>query len=24
VQHSEDVVRRYVDNFEYLGKALSA
>jgi glutamate-1-semialdehyde 2,1-aminomutase len=24
VQHSEDDVRRYVDNFEYLGKALSA
>ena len=24
VQHSEEDVRRYVDNFEYLGKALSA
>jgi glutamate-1-semialdehyde 2,1-aminomutase len=24
VQHSEDDVRRYVDNFDYLGKALSA
>jgi glutamate-1-semialdehyde 2,1-aminomutase len=24
VQHSEDDVRRYIDNFEYLGKALSA
>ena len=24
VQHSEDDVRRYVDNFEYLGRALSA
>ena len=24
VQHSEEDVRRYVDNFEYLGKALAA
>jgi glutamate-1-semialdehyde 2,1-aminomutase len=24
VQHSEDDVRRYVDNFEFLGKAISA
>ena len=24
VQHSEDDVRRYVDNFDYLGKALTA
>jgi glutamate-1-semialdehyde 2,1-aminomutase len=24
VQHSEDDVRRYIDNFDFLGKALSA